>query len=302
MPDLNTTPCYLCGVKGRLEVLYRARDRHASAPAEFPVVRCGACGLGMTWPVGVPAAELTTFYPRGYWGGEGETDPAELRRAQAERIEWLERFRRGGRILDVGCGAALFLRALDPARWERHGVEISEEGAAAARRAGIPVVTGEIPDLEGAARFDAVTFWDCLEHLSDPRAHLAAARRLLAVDGVLVLSLPNFASAQVARFGPHWFALDAPRHRFHFTLETLSRLLKESGFRVLDHTDVSEIHNAHSYKESLKAELAARRGPTLGRLAYLLYKPWVRALDARSARQGGGATLTVTAAPTPTEV
>lgn len=297
MPDPATTPCYLCGVTGRLEVLYRARDRHGSPGADFPVVRCGGCGLGMTWPVGVPAAELTPFYPRGYWGGEGQADQGELRRAQAERIEWLARFRQGGRILDVGCGAALFLRALDPARWDRHGVEISEEGAEAARRAGISVVTGEIPDFDGSARFDAVTFWDCLEHLPDPRGHLAAARRLLVKDGILALSLPNFGSAQAARFGPYWFALDVPRHRFHFTLETLARLLEESGFKIIDHTDVSEIHNAHGYKESLKAELAARRGPIVGRLAYLLYKPWVRTLDARSARQGGGATLTVTAAP-----
>ncbi|HWR01228.1 MAG TPA: hypothetical protein VN371_05145, partial [Chlorobaculum sp.] len=53
-------------------------------------------------------------------------------------------------------------------------------------------------------------------------------------DGMLVIALPNIESNDARRYGPRWIALDAPRHLYHFTPETVSRLLVKHGFTVID--------------------------------------------------------------------
>ena len=93
------------------------------APRTFTLLRCDSCGLVMTAPR-LDQAELEPYYGPEYWGRVDADNPEWVRRDQAPRTAFLERFRREGRVLDVGCGLGLFLLALDPARWERFGLEV----------------------------------------------------------------------------------------------------------------------------------------------------------------------------------
>jgi SAM-dependent methyltransferase len=284
--------CPVCGGVDH-EPLFAAPDRLGLVEDRFEVRRCRACGLGLTWP---PATEdgLARFYPDEYWGESAEPEQAWIERTQREKTALVDRHRPGGgRLLDVGCGAGFFLRALDPARWVRWGVEISPRSARVAERhvgAG-RVAAGRLGDAElGTEPFDVVTFWASLEHVVDPRGDLERARRLLGDGGLVVVQVPNFASYQARRYGADWFALDLPRHRWHFTPETLWRLLGETGFEPFETRYRSETHDAHALKQSLKARLVAQGAP-LGRLRYYAAAPFLKVAD----RIGGGATLTVTA-------
>jgi Methyltransferase domain len=68
------------------------------------------------------------------------------------------------------------------------------------------------------------------EHLRDPLAALAEARSLLRPGGRLWLSMPNIASAGLARFGRNWRGLEPPRHLALFDPPRLSALLIDAGF------------------------------------------------------------------------
>ena len=81
--------------------------------------------------------------------------------------------------------------------------------------------------------FDAVVMSHSLEHVSEPRADLARVRRLLRPGGLLLISVPNFASWQREMFGSEWFALDLPRHRTHFTPRSLAHALRGEGFELV---------------------------------------------------------------------
>jgi SAM-dependent methyltransferase len=295
---------YACGVTrteiacpvcrgAEFRALFSAGDRLGLVDDRFEVRRCEGCGLGVTWP---PAdeAELARFYPDDYWGESAEPEQAWIERSQREKTSLVERHRpAGGRVLDVGCGAGFFLRALDPARWDRRGVEISPRSAAVAGRhlGESRVVAGRLVDAAfDDASFDVVAFWASLEHVADPRGDLEIARRLLAPGGLVVVQVPNFESYQARRFGADWFALDLPRHRVHFSPATLGRLLDETGFAPVETLFRSETHDAHALKQSLKTRLVGRPAP-LGRLRYYAAAPFLKAVD----RVGGGATLTVVA-------
>jgi SAM-dependent methyltransferase len=284
--------CAVCGGED-LEPLYEAGDRLGLAGERFEVRRCRACGAGATWPPATEA-DLARFYPDEYWGESAEPDRAWLARTQREKTSTLERHMpEGGRVLDVGCGAGFFLRALDPAVWERWGVEISPRSAeAAARHVGDErIFAGRLVDadfVEGS--FDAVTFWASLEHVASPRADLETAHRILRPGGLLVVQVPNLESYQARRFGGDWFALDLPRHRTHFGPSSLERIASDAGFDALEMLYRSETHDAHALKQSLKTKLVKRRAP-LGRLRYYAAAPFLKLAD----RVGGGATLTLVA-------
>jgi SAM-dependent methyltransferase len=72
-----------------------------------------------------------------------------------------------------------------------------------------------------------------LEHLPDPCVYLAAAHRLLAPDGRLVIFVPNAASLQFHFLGRRWNGLDVPRHLFDYRDRDVERVLDVMGFEVV---------------------------------------------------------------------
>jgi SAM-dependent methyltransferase len=217
-----------------------------------------------------------------------------VRRDQRHRTSFLARFRATGAVLDVGCGLGLFLRALDPAQWNRYGVEpMPVPHQEAARWLGPDHVFRN--ELTAAAlpaeQIDVVTFWDSLEHLADPRATLTEAFRLLRPRGLVLISLPNFESYQAKHFREDWFALSLPYHLYHYTPATLTRLLETCGFRVRIIENRESNENYHSLKHSLLNRLTRLHGRKAGHLRYYLLKPFLRPWERLTTRLGGGSSI-----------
>ena len=102
----------------------------------------------------------------------------------------------GRRVLDAACGEGYgsFLLAASAAHVT--GVDIAATAVAHAReryaRANLEFVAGSVAQLPLAtASVDVITSFETIEHLQEQRAMLAEFRRVLAPDGVLVISSPN---------------------------------------------------------------------------------------------------------------
>lgn len=238
--------CNLCGSYEAVEVatvpdlLLERLDVHAR------LVRCPYCGLVYQNPRPT-LAEMSKHYPPEY---EPYTDyigrskrKSLLRRAIdygiQKRCRFVTRRKAGGRLLDIGCAAGTFLVGMraQPG-WQVEGVEISPEVAELARHEHqLKVFTGT---LEEAAfpdnTFDVVTMWDVLEHVHDAAGTLQEIRRILKRGGLLVVRVPNLASWDAEFFKANWAGLDAPRHLYVFTPETLGRMLTSSGLEVVEHS------------------------------------------------------------------
>jgi SAM-dependent methyltransferase len=295
-PETATNLCGLCGSKSARE-LYTARDRLGNSDAQYSIARCSGCGVLRTLPE-MSEAELGAFYPDGYWGGP-EPSQGWIASSQSEKTQFLSRCRvSGGSILDVGCGSGFFLRALDPRKWGRFGVETSADASRAAEAALGPghVFAGTLIESSWEdSQFDVVTFWSALEHMNKPRANLIETRRIIRRGGTLIVQVPNAASYQSQVFEGHWFALDAPRHRYHFTLPVLKRLLSETGFEVYRISYFSKAHNSHALRQSLKTRLAANNAGAIGLGLFYVSLPLIKPFDNVMSALGKGATLTVAA-------
>jgi SAM-dependent methyltransferase len=176
-------------------------------------------------------------------------------RGELEKARLVERYVPRGRILDVGCGDGKFLWALDPGRWERFGVERSEQAVQLVQRRipGLLMTAGDIHSqaLEPGC-FDAVTFWHVLEHLPDPVGVLKRTAALLRPGAWVFISLPSIDSLQACLFRGFWYGFDdVPRHLHHFSRRSLDLLLGQTGFAVHRHLMFSPLVNFHALKHSL---------------------------------------------------
>jgi 2-polyprenyl-3-methyl-5-hydroxy-6-metoxy-1,4-benzoquinol methylase len=214
-----------------------ARPRFEIEGLAWRVVVCSGCGHGRLHPMPNGKA-VREFYPDEYYGKPGtKFQPiieALVRWVGARHTTFLSRgVAAGTRILDVGCGRGVVLRALADRGFDVHGVEISAE---AARGVDPRVEIRIAPSLAEAgypgAFFDEVLVWHVLEHLPDPRGTLAEVHRILRPGGRLIVAVPNFSSLQARWTGPAWFHLDLPRHLHHFPLSALRDLLRSTGFVV----------------------------------------------------------------------
>jgi 2-polyprenyl-3-methyl-5-hydroxy-6-metoxy-1,4-benzoquinol methylase len=299
--------CALCGSKDAQPILEKRIDEKRidgtggpggpGAARAFRLWRCAACGLVRTEPQ-LTAHELEPYYAEEYWGGIEATDANWVRRDQRHRTGFLQRFRNEGSVLDVGCGLGFFLRALDPKRWDRYGIEpMPVPNREAARSLGSDRIRNSELIAAGlpSGKFDAITFWDSLEHLPNPRAILQEAGRLLRPGGIILIGLPNFGGYQARHFGEDWFALSLPHHLCHYTRESLTRLLEDCGFRVRVMEDRAGPENYHALKHSLLNRLTRLHGRRVGRLLYYAAKPFLHPWEWISTRWGGGSSLQVCA-------
>jgi SAM-dependent methyltransferase len=101
---------------------------------------------------------------------------------------------RGRRTLDVACGSGLGLPILQRAASAVVGVDGDAQAVARARLA-LPQMTVECADAAALpfadGTFSAVTTFETIEHLRDRPAFLREITRVLASDGVCILSTPN---------------------------------------------------------------------------------------------------------------
>jgi SAM-dependent methyltransferase len=143
-------------------------------------------------------------------------------------------FQDEGRILDVGCGPGKVMRVLRDRGWDVHGVDFSSVAVEHARaRWGLNVTCGDLQQAHYKDDyFDVVMFNHSLEHMYNPLGTLHEAYRILKPGGLLFVTLPNAGSFEAWLFGRWWVHWDVPRHLYHFTYETMSRLVEQAGFRV----------------------------------------------------------------------
>lgn len=134
----------------------------------------------------------------------------------------------------MGAGIGEYVANLADLGWDAQGVELASGAVETAASLGRLVRQGTIfsPFLEEEERFDLVTLWHVLEHLPDPVAALERARALLRPGGRLMLAVPNWQSALRPRVGSAWWALEVPRHLWHFEPDTLQAVLERAGFEV----------------------------------------------------------------------
>lgn len=205
------------------------------------ILQCSNCGLGRTEASGFdPAA----YYTEDYFSGRRADGYADylgaepvLRREFARSVDFVRKFCRNGRLLELGCAYGFFL--MEAARhFDVTGIELAAEAAEHGRRAGLKVVQGTADEarLRQLGPVDVIVLFDVIEHLPEPRETLALCRRQLNPGGIMVITTGDFGSLLARLTGAKWRLMTPPQHLWFFTQESMRRLASGLGLAV-EHVD-----------------------------------------------------------------
>ena len=225
--------CNLCG-----------QDNFAVYLNGFPeekrgILKCQNCGLLVTDPFPT-REELVLAYQDEFYGKKRSHRFGSLLEEAVYLFRWARAYRikklfKPGRVLDVGCGRGITLHFLKKWGWNCTGTQLSRNAAEYARKTfGLRILEKDLLETrfeEGS--FDLVILAHVLEHVPDPLAYLREISRILTRKGVLILELPNAGNFLIDIFREKWFGWDLPRHLYHFTPGTITRMLSQAGVKVV---------------------------------------------------------------------
>ena len=226
-----------------------------------------------------------------YYQDEGAVDAAR------EKVAWVSRHvPTGSTVLDVGANVGHFVREAAPGL-AATGIEPSPSIIEWAHARHLPIEHGSIYDDDSArhARYDAVTFFDVLEHLPNPGRALEVCRRYLTPRGRLFITTPDTGSLSARILGRHWYYVNLHEHVALFDRRNLADLLSRCGFALVEATTCGRRYRL-SYIERHLGVLAG--DSHLLRALHLAARP-LRLLPRARARINLGDVMGIVAAPTP---
>ena len=150
----------------------------------------------------------------------------------------------GGPLFEIGAGGGWTAQRLTNLGYDVTGIEPSVDGVALARRnapgARIELASAYDNLSELYGRYRTVFALEVIEHLYSPRIFARNAYELLEDGGHLIVSTPfhgywkNLILAATGKMDAHFTALWDHGHIKFWSRDTLSKLLKEAGFRQVE--------------------------------------------------------------------
>ncbi len=233
--------CYLC--KNSQYLISYAQVDH------FELTKCSSCGFVFT--DGIDQQKIEELYKEeDYYsqkGGSGFAIDGYLHDGRKDdlftyylknRIMPIQKrmeLPTNPRYLDIGCSAGLMLKIGQELGWDCFGQEISPVALRYAKESlKLNVTDAPLEDfIKKEKKFDVISAFHILEHLVDPKNTLSQIHNLLDDNGILAIEVPNIRSLPAIMRKRSWHGYVLPYHLWHFSLQTVTKLLKDSGLQVI---------------------------------------------------------------------
>ena len=232
-------PCPSCGKPHAIPFI-SAPDRFHGRKQIYELMCCPSCSL--VWLKDPPIPErMGEHYGPDYDRSVAAAGDSPER--WKGRFKVIAQYKTGGSLLDLGCSSGGFLQAIASPAWNLYGIEMSQGVANRAKSAsGAQVFVGDILHAPYApASFDVVTCFHVFEHLYKPHAVLKKAAEWLKPGGIFYVMVPNIDSAGARIFKSYWYALELPRHLYHFSPKSLNHVARLAGLEPVSITTHREL-------------------------------------------------------------
>ena len=228
------------------EMMYGIREK-------FNYFKCSNCGCLQIENV---PTDIAKYYPANYYSFNNVTEKKDFkislkkirdRFAVSDKgivgrfLYWLRPNNRlrslakldlqaNTRILDVGCGSGSLLRSLQAIGFKNlSGVDplISEDIHLGN---GLSIKNKKLLNVGGI--WDVVMFHHSFEHLLDQLGTLNDVKNILDDNGICLIRTPVVTSFAWNHYGVNWVQLDAPRHFYLHSIQSMSILARRAGFYI----------------------------------------------------------------------
>lgn len=197
---------------------------HKLLPSTPDVEVCESCGLGLTTKT---PSQNYKHYHRDSQYFENES---LFRDIFLKRLQIIEKFKKTGKVLEIGSSTGVMLELFQKKGWEVMGIEPSKKACEIANKRGIKTLNTNFESAALNNIYDVVILNHVLEHLDNPKLILKKCFQVLSKGGLVFIDIPNFGSLASRLWKSKWKYRLLDEHNWHFTHKSLSKLLRITGF------------------------------------------------------------------------
>ncbi len=225
--------CYFCG---KSEFKNHSKAKYWSE-IDLNFVECKNCGLIFANPmptldVIIKGNDALNFVMKSrgtlsqYRGGK-------------EFSFYLNKFKKSGILLDVGCAEGFFLKGIeDHSEWKAEGVDVIEAAIEFANtKLNIKAYFGTLESLENCdGKYDFIRMNNIIEHIQDTVSFLEKTNKILKPGGRVLCSTPNGVQdgAMLKAANRQGIILNMlENHFFYYKPKTLKKIFEYCGFRII---------------------------------------------------------------------
>ncbi len=229
----------LCGNTSQYRKIFSGKHKRSvsgqkKTKFKFTIIQCKNCDLTQTFPRPYESSLETDLYQE-----TRDVDDRVRRKdtfiGYAKHIlDHIREFKPTGTLVDVGCAIGALVYEAKQQSYTAIGIEINPYAIQKSKELfQVPILEENIYKTSLPKNHaDIVVINQTLEHIEDPVSFLKTIKGFLKEDGILYITVPNFAGYMVQFKRTQWGGLDPMRHLWQFTPNTLSQILNQAGFTI----------------------------------------------------------------------
>ena len=250
---MSQNKCRICNNESENEIVSLS-ERHFGYGDKFDYLVCARCKCIQIMDI---PANIEKYYPEEYYSFEtpkfntrlnwfnfllkkslinyymGYFDPTGflLSFIYDHPFPWIRKreLNFNSKILDVGTGTGRKILSLQRSGFkDLTGTDpyISQDSTIN----NVSILKKDISEINDT--FDCITLHHSFEHMPDPMNVIKHLKKLLDKNGVIIIRIPVANCYAWYKYGEFWVQLDAPRHFFIHTPESIGILLESTGLYI----------------------------------------------------------------------
>ena len=187
------------------------------------------------------------------------------------------------KILDVGCGSGLFLKILDGLGFKNlFGIDLFIKQDILINNK-IPIFKKNLCDYDG--KYDVIFLHHSLEHMPNQSEVACKINSLLEKNGICLIRIPICSSYAWERYSVNWVQLDAPRHFYLHSIQSISILMEQANleiYKTIYDSTGFQISASECYTNNItlcEYEYAIKRGEIFTAAELLSFETYARQLN-----------------------
>lgn len=244
--------CRICGNKEN-NTVYRVKEMLYGTKEEFDYFQCGDCEC---LQISEYPKDISKYYPKSYMAYDLKKNGLLKTFLNKKRDQsslgyknfigdilvklwgvptYAQRLINAGakyksRIVDVGCGSGSLLYRLRNSGYKNiFGVDPFIEKDIVYEN-GLKIYKKNLFELDG--KFDLIMMNHVFEHMENQERVLNEVHKLLNDEKYLLICIPLVNSYSWKKYKTNWISLDAPRHYYLHSIESLNVLADKCGFTI----------------------------------------------------------------------